>query len=160
VAPPLGASVYAHYYTHVANGEAARMVLYDYDFVPGGAALNCRGQDRLAQIQALMSHNCYPVVVERTSYCPPLADARRLAVLNELGHGPFPTPPERVVIGPPIAIGLQGVEAEIIYLNLLRQTLNRGLPTGAGPAGTGTGAGAVGAAAGAASGLSTPSPSP
>jgi hypothetical protein len=138
--------VYAHYNTHVANAAAARMVLYDYDFVPGGAALNYRGRDRLAQIQAMLPCNGFPVVIERTPDCPPLADARRLAVLSELAHGPVPTPAERVVVGPPIAIGLQGVEAEIIYSNLLRQTANRGLPAGGG--GYGAAGGALGAAAG------------
>src|SRR5437773_11911650 len=48
--PPLGAFLYAHYRTHVANGEAARMILYDYDFIAGSNHLNPRGQQQLAKI--------------------------------------------------------------------------------------------------------------
>src|SRR6516164_3809840 len=39
-APPLGATIHAHFRTMVANGEAAGMVLYRYDFVDATDALN------------------------------------------------------------------------------------------------------------------------
>jgi hypothetical protein len=150
-ARPLGESVYRHYDTHVANGEAARMVLYQYDFVPGGEGLNYRGLDRVAQIQALLPRNAFPVVIERTPDCPPLAEARRVAVLNALGHGPFPIPPERVLVGPPIALGLQGVEAEVIYRNQINVIRSYGVL----PGGAGTTQG-IGAAT--TSGLASPAP--
>jgi hypothetical protein len=120
-APPLGETVARHYRSHVANGEAARMVLHQYDFAPGSELLNERGLDRLLQIQQVLGHNFCPVVIERTPGCPQLAEARRLVVLNELARGPFPVPPERVVVGPSPSIGLAGVEAEIIYRNQLLQ---------------------------------------
>jgi hypothetical protein len=142
-ARPLGASVYQNYDTHVANGEAARMVLYQYDFLPGGEGLNYRGLDRVAQIQALLPRNAFPVVIERTPDCPQLAEGRRAAVLNALGHGPFPIPPERVVIGPPIALGLQGVEAEILYRNQLNVLRGYGVLPGGVGAGGGQGIGAA-----------------
>ena len=138
-APPFGMSVSMHYETHVANGVAARMTLYDYDFLRGGDQLNVRGKDRVRQLAALMEINPFPVVVERMPYAPGLAEARRQAVLAELAAVMPRVPAERVVIGPPIAVPLQGVEAELIYQNLLLQTGTAGaLPgTGAGP-GSGT----------------------
>ena len=62
--------------------------------------------------------------------------------------------PERVVVGPPLSAPLQGPEAELIYMNLLRLTdsagtvpgtgVNNGATTGVlgGGSGTGTGNGA------------------
>jgi hypothetical protein len=53
-------------------------------------------------------------------------EARRVAVVRELTKGPFSVPAERVVIGRPIAIPLQGVEAERIYSNLILNTESQG----------------------------------
>ena len=131
VPEPLGASVYATYRNHVANGMAARMVLYHYDFVDGSPVLNTHGQDHVAKIAAMTANNNFPIIVERTPCNPALAEARRLAVLNQLGRGGATIPSERVVVGAPIANGLHGAEAEIIYQNLLSQTRERGLVTGA-----------------------------
>jgi hypothetical protein len=148
---PLGASVQATYRAHVANGVAARMVLYHYDFVENTAALNIRGQDHIAEIAAMLPHYGFAVIIERTPSRPELAESRRLAVLTQLGRAGVAIPPERVVIGPPIANGLRGGEAEIIHQNLLNQTRERGLVTGAAsgfvgaatsPSGTGAGTGA------------------
>jgi hypothetical protein len=125
VPAPLGAAVYQNMQTQVANGEAARMVLYDYDFC--GGHLTQRGRDQLAKIASMMDHNFFPIVIERTPANPALAEVRRHAVLTELGAGPFPVPVARVVIGVPPAIGLSGREANIIYGNLLIQTLTRGI---------------------------------
>jgi hypothetical protein len=118
--------VYQTYGQQVANGVAARMVLYQFDFLPGCAGLNLHGLDQLAKIACLLPHNGFPIIIERTPGNPGLAEARRLTVLNVLGHGPVPIPAERVVIGPSIALGLDGVEAEIIYFNLLSQDRSRG----------------------------------
>ena len=46
---PLGSSLYAHGRTQVANGNAARMVFYHYDFVEGSPQLNVRGRDKLVE---------------------------------------------------------------------------------------------------------------
>src|SRR5262245_58325849 len=107
--PMLGRSVYAHYKTHVANAEAARMVLYQYDFVDGCGLLNPHGRERLEQIAAMLPRTFFPVVIEPCA--PDLDESRRLAVLNELARCPFPIPPERVVVGRPTAIPLSGPEA-------------------------------------------------
>jgi hypothetical protein len=125
--PPLGQFLYQHGKTEVANGTAARMTLYHYDFVEGRNALNQRGKDQLDKIAALLPQNFFPVVIERTPEAPDLAKARRLLVLNELGRSPFPIPPERVMVGVPMAEGMSGVEAEIVYRNLLGQTTGGGM---------------------------------
>jgi hypothetical protein len=164
--PPLGHSVYAAYKTQVANGAAARMVLYRYDFVDGCGLLNPRGKERLAEIAALLPHTFFPVVIEGCA--PGLDESRRLAVLEELGRCPFPIPPQRVVVGRPIAVGLSGTEALLVYQNLLFQTRRQGAPGGfgggliggtvgqgfgaTGGTATGTGAG-VGAGAGVGGGV-------
>jgi hypothetical protein len=129
--PPLGHSVYAHYKTHVANGDAARMVLYRYDFLDGCGGLNPRGKERLAEIAAMLPKNFCPVVIEPG--CEPgLDQARRMAVLTELGQCPFPIPPQRVVVGKPLAYGMSGPEAAYIYQNLLLQTQRQGVVGGLG----------------------------
>jgi hypothetical protein len=148
-AAPLGASVAAHYQTHVANGDAARMVLYHYDFVDGTGRLNLRGRDKLAEIAGMLSHNFFPIVIERTPACPHLAEERRVEVLNELAHCPFPIPPERVVIGPPLANGLRGVEAEVVYQNLINQVQSGGSPFTGGAGGSSAGPGILPSGAGA-----------
>jgi hypothetical protein len=123
----------------VSNGDAARMVLYQYDFVDGTPLLNVRGQDRLAEIVELLGRTPFPMIIERTPCLPGLAEARRLTVLNALAHTAVPVPPERVLIGPPLAVGLSGREATLIYRNLLRQTEAQGVIRGGGPGGPGAG---------------------
>jgi hypothetical protein len=83
---PFGASIYTTYRRHVENGDAARMVLYHYDFVDNTATLNTKGQDQLAKIAAMLTQNGFPVIIERTPSNPKLAEARRLAVLSQLGQ--------------------------------------------------------------------------
>ena len=120
---PLGASLYAHGKTQVANGEAAQMVFFHYDFIDGTSRLNVRGTDKLIRVAAQLPTCFAPILVERTPATPGLDQGRRLALLNELAKGPFPVPAERVVIGPPISYGLNGQEATITYgsqLNLLQ----------------------------------------
>jgi hypothetical protein len=139
-APPLGQTIFAHFQTHVVNGQAARMVLYHYDFQPGGSALNLRGKDRLAKIAARFVPDGHPIIIERILDNPVLGEARREAVLKELGQLQIPVSPDAVVVGAPPAIGLHGVEAELIYLNQLSQTQagpsncgNMGGPSGIAP---------------------------
>jgi uncharacterized membrane protein YgcG len=128
--------------------------MYHYDFVDQGSKLNLRGKDQLAKMAAMLGHNFFPIVIERTPANPALAEARRLAVLNELAAGPFPVPPMRVVVGQPAATGLQGREAILIYQNLIRQTTNPAMPAPtliqgtANIAGGGTGGGGGGGASG------------
>jgi hypothetical protein len=125
---PLGRSLYAGNTNQVANGTAARMVLYDYDFVPGTGQLSQRGRDQVAKMSGLLATTPMPLVVERTPATPGLAEARRYAVLAELASGPYPVGSERVVIGTSQATGLRGVEAVIIDRTLRTRTASAGPP--------------------------------
>jgi hypothetical protein len=129
---PLGASLYAHGRTQVANGLAAQQVFYAYDFVEETGRLNTRGQDKLARIAAELPASCHPVIVERTPANPALAESRRMTVLAELGKFPFPVPPERIVVGAPISIGLDGEEANVLYGNQLQFLRGGGAALGGG----------------------------
>jgi hypothetical protein len=114
-APPLGATIHAHYRTMVANGTAAAMMLYRYDFIDGTEVLNQRGRDQLTRIATMLHDNAFPIIIERTPEAPALAEARRAAILNVLALNAIPVPPGRIVIAPPIAYGLSGADAEVLY---------------------------------------------
>ena len=150
---PAGSSVEMYFQTHITNGVATRMALYDYDFLPDSAQLNYRGKDRVHRIAGLAVCNQFPIVVERLPANPALAEARKRAVLTELAAA-GPINPDRVVVGAPLGAPLQGVEAEVIYQNLLRQLESAGkMPsTGVGSGTTTTGTSPIGSGAGAGAG--------
>ena len=147
-AAPLGESVALHAETQIANAAAGRMVLHDYDFVPGKVELNDYGSARVLQIAPLLAHTRLPVVVERLPHAPRLAEGRRLTVLTELAAVAGRVQPDRVVIGPSPSRPVQGPEAELIYQNLLQLSesagtvpetgVRSGPTTGAVGGGTGT----------------------
>ena len=130
-ARPFGQALQQTYNAHVGNGIAARTVLYNYDFVQNCPDLNQHGKDQLAKICGLLARSPCPLVIERTPWDPRLALARREAVLRELATGPLAVAPERVVIGPPSAIGISGVESDLVYRNLLQTTTSQGMIGGA-----------------------------
>jgi hypothetical protein len=136
---PLGAALYANGRAEVANGEAARMTFYHYDFVDGTSNLNLRGADKMQEIRAMLPTNFAPVVVERTPDQPKLAEARRAMLVAELSRDDFPVPAQRVVIGKPVPIGRTGGEAAIISLNQVGAVLSgtgfRTASGGGGPTG-------------------------
>ncbi len=145
---PLGTSLDMHFQTMITNNVAKRMVLHDYDFLPDSAQLNYRGKDRLHQISNWLVNNNYPITIERVPSNPSLAEARRRIVVAELTTLVGAIGPDRVVIGASPHVPLQGVEAELIYQNLLQLTqsagvspattgINGGASTGATPIGTG-----------------------
>jgi hypothetical protein len=133
---PLGSSLYAHGRTQVANGSAARMVFYHYDFVDGTSQLNLRGRDKLARMASLLPATFFPLVIERTPGSPALDEQRRGFVLAELAGSRFPVPPERVVIGPSPTAGMTGYEAIFVYGNQLGSLQAGGAPGVGGYAGT------------------------
>jgi hypothetical protein len=143
---PLGSSLYAHGRTQVANGNAARMVFYHYDFIEGSPQLNVRGRDKLVKLAKVLPASFCPVVIERTPATPGLDEERRGFLLAELAGSQFPVPAERVVIGPTPAAGLTGNEAVIVYLNQL------GALAGGSAGGVGGYAGSPGLSAGGLSG--------
>lgn len=132
---PLGGALEAHLSLQVLNGQAARMVLYQYDFFPLSNQLKPRGKAELARIAAWLPQTFCPVLVEPTPGRPELDEERRNAVWQELGNGPYPIPSDRVVVGRPGTRGLAGDEALVIDRNRLMQTLSRGA------SGSGAGAG-------------------
>ena len=115
----------------MANGNAARMVFYHYDFVEGTAQLNVRGRDKLVKVAQLLPATFLPVVIERTPSTPGLDEQRRAGLLAELCESRFPIPPERVLIGPPVAAGITGYEAIFVYGNQLG-ALQSGVASGVG----------------------------
>ena len=125
---PLGASLYDHGLAMAANGAAARMTLYRYDFLPGSSELSPRGIDQLAKISAQLAVSPFPVIVERTPNEPTLAESRRYAVLAQLARGPIPVTSDRVLIGVPRPVGLAGPDAQVIAGNSLGRTQGYGPP--------------------------------
>jgi hypothetical protein len=125
---PLGAALYDQNRMMVANGAAAKLVLFEYDFEPGESRLTSRGRDQLARLTAQLAASPYPLIIERTPNDPPLADARRAAVLAELAAGPLPIPADRVLVGMPIPRGMSGNDADIINSNALQRTRLYGPP--------------------------------
>lgn len=125
---PLGAALYDAGRIMAADGAAARLVLFNYDFIPGTAQLSARGRDQLAQIAPQLAVSPYPLIIERTANDPALAVARRAALLAELGAGPFPVPADRVLVGVPIPFGMSGMDAHIVGENALNRTQQYGPP--------------------------------
>jgi hypothetical protein len=138
---PLGESAYAHARTQVANGQAARMVFHHCDFVDGTSQLNMRGRDKLAAVTASLPTNFFPIVVERTPREPGLDESRRTVLLAEIARGPFPVPAERILIGPSIANGMTGFEADRIYWARQIPNLQSGGAIGSSGAGSFVGGG-------------------
>jgi hypothetical protein len=118
IAPPLGAVMAANMRPMVANADAAGMVLFRMDFLYGCEGLNVHGADRLARIASRMIQNPYPIIIERTPE-PGLAESRRAAVLALLAREGVPVPPERVVIGNRLSVGLSGPDAMRVQLYYL-----------------------------------------
>lgn len=111
---PLGTTIYKPFQIQVANGIAARMILYDYDFLPGSPLLNYRGKQRIAWIARRLPQYPNPVIVEDMPRNPQLALARRQSVLQALSAH-MHIAPNMVVVGPPVTRGLRGTEPIILY---------------------------------------------
>ena len=118
---PLGAALYAHERTQVANGRVGRLTFYDYDFVNDTATLNVKGRQKLARVSVELPRCFSPVLIEQTVRSPGLDEARRQSLLTELAQGPFPVPLERVIVGPPVSTGLSGREAIILFGSQMNQ---------------------------------------
>ena len=136
--PPLGAMVNGNQMTQIAKGQAARMALYQYDFLSDSDQLNPRGKAELCKIAQWLPANNFPVFVESTPGNPELDELRRQTVWNELNSICFATPSERVIVGRPNGRGLSAAESLLIDRNRLSLT-GRGASGGAGgAAGTST----------------------
>jgi len=120
-----GACLCAHVKTQVANGLAAQMVLYRYDFcdktLGDPQRLNPRGMEQLDKIVGLMAANSCPLIIEPAPCNPDLDCARRAHLLQLLRAAGCDVPESRVVVCKPDA-GLRGEEAFEIDQNMLQQT--------------------------------------
>jgi hypothetical protein len=125
---PLGAALYEHGKIMAANGAAARLVLYRYDFVDGTSELSSRGMDQLIKFTAQLSVSPYPLIIERTIGDPALAESRRYAVLAKLAQSPCPLTSDRVLVGIPTPNGMSGTDAQIIAGNGIQRTQGFGPP--------------------------------
>ena len=130
--PPLGTMLMGYQMTQIANGQAARMALYQYDFLPGSEELNSRGQVQLAMMATWMTTNDFPIFVEPTLRNPELDELRRQTVWVELCGTNLSIPSERVRIGRPNVRGLDASDALLINRNRLDQTATRGASGGVG----------------------------
>jgi hypothetical protein len=125
---PFGAATLDHLEKQVANGVAARMTLYSYDFAMGGkdqAKLNPAGWQQLTKIANLAGRSDFPIVIESTGNKVD-EQLKRQAVLDALRAMGSDIAIDRVVVARPTARGLSGEEAIIVYNNLIQQTQSRG----------------------------------
>lgn len=119
---PLGVALYGQMDTQIANGAAAKLVLYKFDFVDGSPSLNSKGVERLAKHVEIMIRCPFPLVIEQTPEAPGLAESRSLAVQRSIAQMQAPITPDRVIVGQPIPVGLSGRQAIVLEANLLRDT--------------------------------------
>ncbi|NQV26679.1 MAG: hypothetical protein HQ518_20185 [Rhodopirellula sp.] len=134
--PPLGSTLMGHTQAQIANGQAARMALYQYDFVFASDQLNARGKAQLAKIARWLPSNAFPVFVEPTPGRPGLDAARRQVVWHEISSQHFSIPFERVVVGRPNVRGLDADDALSIDRNRSGLTYSRGAAVSGGGAST------------------------
>lgn len=123
---PLGTALYGQMNTQIANGVAAKLVLYQFDFVQGSDQLNLKGKERLARHLTSMSANFYPLLIEPTPDSPGLDESRRLNVQRTIGQLQTPVVADRVVVGAPIPAGLPGRHGLLLDANFMRDTRNGG----------------------------------
>ena len=110
------------------SGAAARMVLYDYDFLPDARndILSLRGQQQLAKYARMAVACGHPIIIAATPGMPQLNEARRLYVTDLLQRIEPSASPDWVIVGRPKAVGLRGEEAIEIDINNIGATQQRG----------------------------------
>lgn len=134
-ARPAGSIAKGYELNQIANGQAARMVLHQYDFQADSPQLTHRGKAELARIAQWLPTNPFPVFVEPTEANPELDELRRQTVWNEFNSICGLTPSERVIIGRPGGRGLYAAESLLIDRSRLGMTATRGNSTSGGGSG-------------------------
>lgn len=109
-------------YSHamITSGKVDRSVLHHYDFVhhaDGRVSLTDHGREELVRIADVMSEYPVPLTIE-TTRDPNHDNARRTVVMNTIAQLGLPIATESIRIAPDRAIGLNGVDAQMI--NALR----------------------------------------
>lgn len=130
---PHGDAVYSAFGAQVANGHAARMILYQYDFTRSKPTLNQRGYLELLEIAQRLPRTPSPLVIQPSGDAD-LDAARRATVVAHLNELPFPVPEERVVTAIPQVAGLDGIDAVRVHQRLLRLSATGGSATTGGAA--------------------------
>ncbi len=122
VPPAAGENVNNFWAIQIANGEAARMVLYHFDFVPGQPELTSRGTRQLSKFADMLQQTPHTLIIQPSPELPRLDELRRDHVLNALAMMDVHVPEERVIIRIPPTRGLDGIDAEAIHLKQLGLT--------------------------------------
>ncbi len=132
--PELGSVVQRFQMLQIAHGQAARMALYQYDFLANSDQLNASGHRQLSWIAHRAIYNDFPIYIEPVRDCPGLTALRHQAVWHHLSlaHGEFPV--ERIVIGSPRSRGLDAMDSISIDRNRQEMTNSRGISAGGGEA--------------------------
>jgi hypothetical protein len=121
---------------------AARLVLYQYDFCDAAACdgykLSPKGFERLEEIARIFPcSDGQPILIESTPHDAKLDATRRDYVWRSLLQMNVPVPDHLVVVGHPRTPALNGQEAVILHLNLLKQVQSSGAPQSGGAGSTG-----------------------
>jgi hypothetical protein len=128
---PYGSYVIQAEQMQIVNGLRDQQVLYNYDFTTDEESprLTPRGEYQLDKIVQRMQIAPCPIIIQISDVNnpnPELDEERRQSVLEELRKRGVPAADDMVVVGRPPVPGLQGIEAGLIYNNLLGQTEARG----------------------------------
>ena len=118
--------------TQIANGVAARMVLYQYDFLPASDQLNVHGKAQVAKIARWLTTYDFPVLVEPTLANVELDELRRQSVWRQFSLNQVAVPSERIVMGVPNVRGIDAIDALSIDRNRMGLTFSRGGTSGGG----------------------------
>jgi hypothetical protein len=132
---PFGSYVRQAAGQQITNGLTAQMVFYRYDFIGSDGqpkvVLNASGRSRLIRLERLLCESGRPLVIEMDLDNPYLDELRRRHIMDELKKLGNLVQDEQVVVGRPLARGLDGLEAIEIQQNLMRQTKAGGSSAGA-----------------------------
>lgn len=128
---PFGASSRALFGAQVANGQAARMVLYQYDFFPDRAALTPAGRRKLERLFPLLVQTPFPLIIEPAGNLPNLDRARRQKVVEYVAGLPYPIPAERVIVALPPSRGISGAEGLGQHVKFMELMIGGGVASGA-----------------------------
>lgn len=138
--PALGQAMQATLEAQKRAGRAARLALYEFDFVPGSDELRPRGLQQLARIAQWIPSTPGEVLIEPSAYGAEVDEARRARVWQLLSGTPGGVPPEGVRVARPTVTGLDSVTGLLIESTRREQTAGRGGAGGGGAVGGGTGA--------------------
>lgn len=119
--PPLGFVRDEVITMQVAKADGHKYTLYRSDFLPGTAKLSPAGASRMNQMAGKLGSWLGPIIVEWTPEDPALGEARKAQIITQFQGAGLPVVPERVVVGPTAAPGLDGVEADANYQAMQRR---------------------------------------